>query len=124
MMWSNVKVQYLSPVLLVPPNVSGIALELADDEEEEEEGIMASMSQKIGQVCWDVVHERLCRVLERAVKQSTRRASMNATVLDGSKWDLKPKSAKKKKKVSPQRPLFLTAFSGLRSTPADCEVLQ
>ena len=103
MMWSNVKVQYLSPVLLVPPNVSGIALELADDEEEEEEGIMASMSQKIGQVCWDVVHERLCRVLERAVKQSTRRASMNATVLDGSKWDLKPKSAKKKKKVSPQR---------------------
>ena len=92
MMWSNVKVQYLSPVLLVPPNVSGIALELADDEEEEEEGIMASMSQKIGQVCWDVVHERLCRVLERAVKQSTRRASMNATVLDGSKWDLKPKS--------------------------------
>ena len=114
MMWSNVKVQYLSPVLLVPPNVSGIALELADDEEEEEEGIMASMSQKIGQVCWDVVHERLCRVLERAVKQSTRRASMNATVLDGSKWDLKPKSAKKKKKVSPQRPLFLTAFSGTR----------
>ena len=80
MMWSNVKVQYLSPVLLVPPNVSGIALELADDEEEEEEGIMASMSQKIGQVCWDVVHERLCRVLECAVKQSTRRASMNATV--------------------------------------------
>ena len=86
MMWSNVKVQYLSPVLLVPPNVSGIALELADDEEEEEEGIMASMSLKIGQVCWDVVHERLSRVLERAVKQSTRRASMNATVVDGSKW--------------------------------------
>ena len=106
MMWSNVKVQYLSPVLLVPPNVSGIALELADDEEEEEEGIMASMSQKIGQVCWDVVHERLCRVLERAVKQSTRRASMIATVLDGSNWDLKPKSAKKKKKIAPETSFF------------------
>jgi len=42
MMWSNMKVQYLSPVLLVPPNVSGIALEMADDEEEEEEGMMES----------------------------------------------------------------------------------
>ena len=83
MMWSNMTVQYLSPVLLVPPNVSGIALEMADDEKEEEEGMMDSKTQKIGQVCSEAVHERLCRVLECAVKQSTRRASMNATVLDG-----------------------------------------
>jgi hypothetical protein len=58
---------------------------MADDEEEEEEGMMESMAQKIGQVCSDVVHEKLCRVLECAVKQSTRRAAMNATVCDGPK---------------------------------------
>ena len=90
MMWSNMKVQYLSPVLLVPPNVSGIALEMADDEEEEEEGMMESMAQKIGQVCSDVVHEKLCRVLECAVKQSTRRAAMNATVCRWAELILKP----------------------------------
>ena len=90
MMWSNMKVQYLSPVLLVPPNVSGIALEMADDEEEEEEGMMESMAQKIGQVCSDVVHEKLCRVLECAVKQSTRRAAMNATVCRWAELSLKP----------------------------------
>jgi hypothetical protein len=28
--------------------------------------------------------------LECAVKQSTRRAAMNATVCDGPNWDLKP----------------------------------
>ena len=70
---------------MVPPNVSGIALEMDDDDDEEEEGMMHSKTQKIGQVCSEAVHERLCRVLECAVKQSARRAPMNATVLDGLK---------------------------------------
>ena len=70
---------------MVPPNVSGIALEMDDDDDEEEEGMMDSKTQKIGQVCSEAVHERLCRVLECAVKQSARRAPMNATVLDGLK---------------------------------------